>query len=198
MRASFKCLTMSATLLAMASAPLRSTDADAAATLNVVPRLLGASNVDVGGVLYDVMFVGGTCASVYSGCDELSDFPFADPTAASQALLDQVLLDGELGAFDSNPALTNGCPFDLCEVLTPWFFDPSDDALVFLSKAQNEGPTTGFDYVGSVEFSAAFFDTAGTQFVFAVWTPVPEPSTALLLTAGLIALGGRRRPARAA
>ena len=48
-----------------------------AATLNVVGgQLMGASGVDVGGILYDVEFLDGTCIDLFSGCDESADFDF--------------------------------------------------------------------------------------------------------------------------
>ena len=50
------------------------------AVLNVSNgNLLGASGVDVNGVLYDVAFQDGICEQLYSGCDQNSDFPFANP-----------------------------------------------------------------------------------------------------------------------
>jgi hypothetical protein len=88
--------------LALACAPGVS-----AATLTVTGGILtGATNVDVGGSFYDVVFVDGTCAAVFNGCDDPTDFIFptsATAVAASQALIDQVFLDGPLGQFDSNP-----------------------------------------------------------------------------------------------
>jgi len=75
-------------------------------------QLLGASGVIVNGVSYDVQFLDGTCAALFSGCDADSDFDFpnqAVANAAAQALLDQVFLDVAAGMFDSDPSLTNGC-----------------------------------------------------------------------------------------
>ena len=49
------------------------------------------------GNLYDVQFLDGSCISLFNGCDDVSDFTFQTQAAAilaSQALLDQVLLDG--------------------------------------------------------------------------------------------------------
>jgi hypothetical protein len=74
--------------------------------------LTGAKNVDVGGTLYDVNFVDGSCASIYNGCDEITDFDFQNPSdgaAAAQALLDQVFIDGPSGSFDSAPGSIAGC-----------------------------------------------------------------------------------------
>jgi hypothetical protein len=82
-------------------------------TINVVGgQLMGASGVLVDGNLYGVQFLDGTCIDLFNGCDDVSDFTFqteASATLASQALLDQVFLDGVDGAVDSLPSLTNGC-----------------------------------------------------------------------------------------
>ena len=98
-----------------------------AVTLNVVGgQLMGASGVLVDGGLYDVQFLDGTCIDLYNGCDYVSDFTFqteASANLASQALLDQVFLDGPSGNFDSVPGLTNGCNDTTnCVAYTPYAF----------------------------------------------------------------------------
>lgn len=167
-----------------------------AATLDVVGgQLVGAFDVDVGGDLYDVAFVDGTCTAVFTGCNAASDFAFqtaADAADAAQALLDQVFLDGGL-AFDSNPALTDGCTAPgLCGAYTPF---ATDGILVNVRSAAND-----FAEVGDVVQAINPFVTADTSTftagVWAVWTPVPEPTTASLLAIGLAGLASRRRRAR--
>ena len=164
-----------------------------AATLNVVGgQLVGASDVDVGGTLYDVAFVEGSCISLFSGCDEVSDFTFqteAAATLASQALMDQVFLDGVAGTFDSNPELTFGCSDTVdCRVFTP--FDPVFFSDVYMA---NNWSAEFFDSVSLVGVNNAFDTATYIPGVYAVWTP--EPSTALLLGLGLTALAARRRAA---
>src|SRR5262249_17482399 len=89
-------------------------------------KLLGADGVNVGGTLYDVRFVDGTCINVFSGCDSLADFAFTTLAAvavAAQALLDQVFLDVSAGNFDTDPTLTQGCTFPFsCVPLAPFAF----------------------------------------------------------------------------
>jgi hypothetical protein len=102
------CLGMLVVSLALASS------ADAATLLvNGSGLLTGATGVDVGGTLYDVEFVEGSCVALFDGCDAVTDFDFttaADVLAASQALLDQVFLDvSGQGTFDTRPSLTFGC-----------------------------------------------------------------------------------------
>lgn len=161
-------------------------------------QLTGANGVDVGGTLYDVRFVDGTCISLYSDCDSAEDFTldFAGAGLASQALLDQVFVDGSEGNFDSDPGLTSGCTFvDSCGVITPYAPLFPDNVFVYITV--NDG---GLDITdGVVQAVLPFdFDTSDHHaFVWAVWTPanqsVPEPSAFACLGVGLLALAVARR-----
>jgi len=162
--------------------------------------LIGANGVSVNGALYDVRFLDGTCLSLFSGCDSLSDFTFTEASAvnaASRALLDQVFVDGPLGDFDSRPSLTRGCADNtgqgFCAVFTP------ADTLVNNSLAQNSSLEAG-DLV-RVAFTLPGEDlTIYDATVYAVWTPqaapIPEPAAAGLLAAGLALLRLRLRRGR--
>lgn len=81
----------------------------------------GATGVEVNGVNYDVTFGDATCAAMYDGCDDASDFTFATMTealAASNALRDLFNLAGN-EQFTDTPSLTDGCTFvGLCRILT--------------------------------------------------------------------------------
>ena len=174
-----------------------------AVALNVTPsgQLIGAYDVDVGGLLYDVEFVDDSCVDLFSGCDSDTEFVFdtwGEATVASQALLDQVLLNSAAGWFNMDPELTFGCFFDhACLIFTPFSssFSPSG---VSASVAKNwEGGFAPNEVsIAVVQPSSDFLDAGGK--VYAVWnrvSAVPEPSTVLLMSISLLGLLINRRSA---
>jgi hypothetical protein len=167
-----------------------------AATLNVSGgQLLGAFGVDVGGNLYNVDFLNGTCIALYDGCDDVSDFTFqtfADADLASQALLDQVFLNGA-DLFDTAPELTNGCNPPqgevACLVVTP--FDVSD--VVINAVAWNHAIEADDITASAGPITPDQISRIASGRTWAVWTPVPEPGTAVLMGLGLLGLSVRNR-----
>ena len=170
-----------------------------AATLNVVEgQLVGATGVIVDGSSYDVAFLDGTCIALFSGCNSAADFTFQSEAAArlaSQALLDQVFLDGA-DSFDSNPGHTATCTvneFMVCLTYTPFFVNAEFGFLIDSAAALND-VLEDFDrvFLPDAESRTTDFSIEPT-FGYAVWTPVPEPSTAILMGLGLLALSVRSR-----
>jgi len=158
--------------------------------------LMGASDVDVLGKLYDVQFIDGSCNNLFNGCDPAA-FTFqrsfvAD--AASQALLDQVFRDSGSGNFDTNPMLIHGCETssnDLCIVATP--FDTFTVDFSLMSLAYNYVIESQDQILSDFPISNSSSMEGLTYGVYAVWSPapdasVPEPATLACLGIGLIAM----------
>lgn len=180
-----------------------------AATLNVVgDKLMGASGVDVGGTLYDVEFSNGTCADLFSGCAEGVGFNFTtqnDALVAAQALLDTVFVV-DVYDYDGEPRLTNACgSTGRCTTIIPYARDEPRNNELQYAAAQNdvlERDDYTFSYQGHMYWIAAdpgfMFSGNSSAWNWAVFTPtpVPEPSTALLVSLGLVGLAGRRKRSR--
>ena len=178
-----------------------------AVTLNVAGGLLiSASGVDVGGSLYDVEFLDGSCVDLFTGCDDLSDFTFTDYTSAtlaSQALLAQVFVDGVLGQFDSDAMLTAGCPplsgnQIECRLFTPYLpaIAPGTNVTARAAVNRSQFLTSLADVGGSASLVASLSNSIWDPHfpsAFARWSPIPEPGTALLVGLGLAGLAIRRR-----
>nr|WP_320015613.1 PEP-CTERM sorting domain-containing protein [uncultured Desulfobacter sp.] len=167
-------------------------------------QLMGATDVLVNGVSYDVEFLDDSADYLYN---DGVDFTFTfttetDALAASAVLLAQVFIDDELdGLFDSDPTLTNGggytgyiyvyTPYEIDETVSSWM----NMAYAFNSKIDHSEP----DGTGSKYDVNTSYDTAGMSGqVYAVWSlsktsSVPVPTTIVLLGSGLLSLAGLRR-----
>ncbi|UIP28854.1 hypothetical protein [Photobacterium sp. TLY01] len=167
--------------------------------INGAGQLTGAWNVEVEGTLLDVKFMDGTCIELFNGCDSSTDFYFTTSsaaTAASQALLDTVFLDGIDGQFDSSPDLTLGCEDpDLCRIYTPFTiasFSPHIFEYVSVgNNLQNNNIVPPLNALNSNDY------TLSPSIVFAVWSAssveISEPPLLLMLVIVLAVIGGLKR-----
>ena len=172
-------------------------------------RLFGATGVNVNGTLFDVMFMDGICADLFSGCNSDDDFAFdseSGAAAAGQALLAQVFIDGALGDFDSDADLTNGCgvinPQTLCSIIIPFDAPVSGDGYLF--KTTRNSDVEAFDEVpaGFGQFDSLSTNvTENTSETFGIFknprpAGIPEPATLTLFGMGLAAFAIARRRAK--
>lgn len=162
-------------------------------------ELQGATGVDVGGTLYDVEFVEGTCVDLFDGCDDVSDFAFAtveDALLAAQALQDQVVLNIGTDNFDTVPNLTAGCSGVFCGTAFP-FGQPGATEVDVVSSVNQVDEVSDFFGAGSTERT---FDSSSGAFhtltTYAVWTvassPQEVPMIAWPAVISMLALGFRR------
>ena len=174
-----------------------------AATLSVdgAGILTGATDVDVGGSLYDVYFMDGSCNSLFNGCTEFTFTDHASAGLASQALLDQVFI----GVYDTDPNKTNGIEFPgngpQGSIHTPFALSQYGDDVVTRMATNNE--YVDFDTVSDDQLRAFDDDFTSKYYaVYAVWTEagagapissVPIPAAAWLFGSGLIGLLGLAR-----
>lgn len=173
-----------------------------AVTLNVVGgQLLGASGVDVGGTLYDVEFLDGSCVALFGGCDDISDFAFqtqADAALAAQSLLDDVFIDGAQGSFGSSPALTRGISSSaFASIVIPHGFFNANTIEFFTAFITPTFNITGG--AGTFNVNTDLSDLDG--FTYSRFSPtplsvVPLPPAGILFGSGLIFLVALSRRAR--
>lgn len=172
--------------------------------VDLTGQLLGAKNVLSDGDFYDIVFLEGTCADLFDGCDDNSDFTFLnflDSQEAAGALLEQVFIDGPDGQFDTDPELIFGCEsFLICNAFMP--FEIQTNGSIRGQIAINRvpgGPGDGASdaFLSPTEDSSAF-GNEGLVFVkFTKVGSVPEPTSPVLLGVGLLGLARiRSRAAR--
>jgi hypothetical protein len=160
----------------------------------VVTSLLGADNVEVNGLFYNVRFLDGTCIALFNGCDDATDFVFNTSdtaTSASRALLAQVFIDGGDGMFDSSSNLINGCSSFFCGTSTVYNGSNSTD---YIMSAFIRNYSVGRRYAASTvelrsEIASSVDYVHSSQRNFAVWSvAVSAPGTAMILLVGIAGL----------
>ncbi len=157
-------------------------------------KLAGATEIEIGGSLYDVEFVDGTCAAVFGACDPASFmFPnLVDALAASAALGSQVFGAGDV--FDEQTEKTSGCTNTIaCFIATPYGVTTPAVSLAYFSNSVAGDDTGDTGFLTSTDFAAA------NNYVWARWAAsdpvvrdVPEPGPLGLVALGLVAAGAHR------
>lgn len=171
-------------------------------------NLLGASGVKINNKLYDVKFEEKNLNDLFLTNGNNYNFLFTTPEdakAASQALLDQVLVD----QYDSHPEYTHGVAcISYSYILTPfkaeWSNDYNDILIYFFSAYNSDKQSPTEDY--AVQYSAQLASWSPTtlipdSLVCAVWTlnpatTVPEPATALIFSVGILGIANFCRKKR--
>ena len=162
--------------------------------------LNGASNVEVAGSFYDVQFIGGSCVSLLSGCDQPTDFLFGTGSLAdeaSQSLIDQVFNGLDPGSGLAGSAfVVNSITSDSNFFIATYVHDLNPNS-VFLDAVL----ITTNEVVNTCGIAACGFDintdlATDGAWTTAIWSeagglnPVPAPAAIWLFGTALIGLVG--------
>jgi len=155
--------------------------------------LIGANNVEVDGKLYDARFVTGTYNDLFPSL--LFD-TYDKSFRASEALIDQVILNTPQIQIDVNAGSLNGCGigFGACWLSTPYYV--AGDSTVFTNAAlvQDLFPSGFSKTVIRVDSALTFNAVFGNNY-YVIWnvSQVPEPEVFMTMLAGIFALSFRLR-----
>ena len=165
-------------------------------------QLMGATDVNVGGTLWDVEFLDGSCNSLYAGCSSFSFTTEDDAFGAAEYLKSEVFMPWQ----DVSSTNGLGSPNGPYYILTYWTFDITDyrcNPVGCIKAAVNVLWDSPPDYWGTTQgYGLASGSSADSdQSVHAVWSPtavsaVPLPAAAWLFISAIAGLAGAKRLSR--
>lgn len=178
-----------------------------AATLQISSgELIGATEVDVNGTLYDIEFISQNCFGLFSGCDSENDFAFntiEDADAASLALEQQVFNDSDAIHlnYDTNPQFTANITNSVSgQILTPYTLrltGPSPRGVFTSAFTNSTAIVDSIELVVLARGSRPFGDATYAVWSVAQVTVVPLPSAVWLFGTGIAGLLGLPRRKKA-
>ncbi len=155
----------------------------------------GIVGIEVNGVLYDVAFEDGNCITVFSGCDDQSDFLFDVNTISDAVVALSEAVRGTI--YDTDPSLIDGCDDSrLCNIRTPYAgFSDHVGSFAVVGVFSND---TRLDSVSLVVNVPIDFFQPNDGRVFAVWSvaAVPVPGSVLFIfsfCAGFLGINAMRK-----
>ncbi len=165
-------------------------------------QLVGISNLEVGGSLYNVVIGDGSYTGIFGTTSDFADSTSAEN--AANAIVAALRSASALPAgINSDPALVNGCNGSggECDIFIPFGvpysrFDGISidlwDSYLYLGHVGVGWETQTTAILTDLSTSSGSFSGYFTYAKFNLVTPIPEPSSIILFATGLLGLWSRK------
>jgi len=195
--------TYRSSLIVLFTILLLSPPAKSALILNSDGLVEQITNIEANGTIYNATFHDGTCAELFSGCDEPYDFIFTSETqslAAGTAMLEQLNAFGApllaAGSLNGEPGGVGCSLIGSCEYLIPFeFVGPETVLLTVVQNLTGDSPDSIFgNGLHTTQFDSSDFEF----YTYAVFTATAVPATSSfhLFLGGMALLGIATRTRR--